>query len=101
MMDEYVDMNETILHTNDTSNDNVDQIITIISNVWMEITGAESVEYNRSFFQIGGDSIIIMKVYTKLKNTFYNQLKLTDFFVYPTIEKLSLYLAEQIRLTEN
>lgn len=67
----------------------------MIAKVWQEVLGLEKVGVNHNFFDIGGNSLTITKVYSQLKKSWTeesNFLSVVDLFKYPTIRLLANYL---------
>lgn len=69
----------------------VNQEEIVIADIWKQVLGVESVSVNDNFFQIGGDSISILKVFNRLNKTFPKQLAVVDLFRYTTISSLATY----------
>ncbi|NER31852.1 MAG: non-ribosomal peptide synthetase, partial [Symploca sp. SIO1C4] len=66
-----------------------------IATVWQQVLDLEKVGVNNNFFEIGGNSLLITKIYSQLKNVFPNEVEcisLVDLFKYPTISALAKYL---------
>lgn len=59
----------------------------------------EQVGIEHNFFEIGGNSLLITQVYTKLKKALperiENQISIVDLFKYSTIRSLAQHLSEQ------
>lgn len=66
-----------------------------VMDVWKEILKFDNIDIYDSFFDIGGDSIIITKVYEKLKQLYPGKLEISDLFAYPSIAELAQYIAEE------
>ena len=63
-----------------------------IVQIWQEVLDLEKVGVNDNFFDLGGNSLQVTKVYNKLREVFPNKfqnISLVDVFKYPTISKLS------------
>lgn len=57
-------------------------------SVWKEVLGLNQIGVDENFFEIGGHSLKVLSILTKLKKD-YPVLKINDFFTHPTIESLS------------
>lgn len=72
------------------------QLEQTIVTVWQTVLNLEKVGIDRNFFEIGGNSLAIAQVYTKLKtalpNEIENYISIVDMFKYPTIRSLAKYL---------
>ncbi|OPZ93993.1 MAG: Linear gramicidin synthase subunit D [Firmicutes bacterium ADurb.Bin419] len=58
-----------------------------VANIWCEVLKLESVGVNQDFFEIGGDSLLIMQVMAKLKAQ-YNKLDVKELFNNTTIQEI-------------
>jgi amino acid adenylation domain-containing protein len=68
-----------------------------IADVWKRVLDLEKVGINNNFFEIGGNSLLITKVYSKLKNALGDRVEsisLIELFKYPTISSLAKYLSQ-------
>ncbi|TYP72396.1 type I polyketide synthase [Paenibacillus methanolicus] len=70
------------------------EIEVAVTDAWRRVLGYEQPDVGANFFDIGGDSISIAKVLAHLEPTFPGRLAISDLFTYPTIAKLSGYLAD-------
>ena len=57
-----------------------------------EFLSVENISIDSNFFELGGDSLISIKIITKLSSDFDINLGIKDIFSYPTIASLSHYL---------
>jgi amino acid adenylation domain-containing protein len=67
----------------------------IVADAWKEVLGAEEVGVNDNFFEIGGNSINILKLHGKLKKVLKMDTPVVKLFKYSTIHSLAHYLAEK------
>ncbi|WP_160031672.1 non-ribosomal peptide synthetase family protein [Paenibacillus sp. An7] len=67
-----------------------------VSEAWQKSLGLTRIGIHEDFFEIGGYSLKILEILVILKPHF-PQLKINDFFVYPTIAKLSERIEEMGR----
>lgn len=65
-----------------------------IVGIWQEVLHLEKVGTSDNFFDMGGHSLLVVKVHSKLSEVFGTDLKITDLFRYPTINSLARYLSE-------
>jgi hypothetical protein len=64
-------------------------------SIWQTVLELERVGIDHNFFEIGGNSLLITQVYSKLKNQLSDRLEtfsIVDLFKYPTIRSLAQYL---------
>jgi amino acid adenylation domain-containing protein len=67
-----------------------------IAVVWQEFLRLEKVGVNDNFFDLGGHSLLLTQVHSRLSEMFQNKKELTivDLFQYPTIHSLGMYIDE-------
>lgn len=65
-----------------------------ISAVWKEVLKLEQIGLYDNFFQLGGDSIKLLKALVVLKSTFNKPVQITDLFQYPNVKALAGYFTE-------
>ncbi|MCX6581803.1 MAG: amino acid adenylation domain-containing protein [Candidatus Aminicenantes bacterium] len=66
-----------------------------VADAWKEVLQLENIGVQQNFFEIGGNSISILKVQGKLKKTLARDIPLVKLFKYPTIRDLAHYLEEE------
>ncbi|HEY0604618.1 MAG TPA: beta-ketoacyl synthase N-terminal-like domain-containing protein, partial [Herpetosiphonaceae bacterium] len=66
-----------------------------IAAVWQDVLGVERVGVHDNFFDLGGHSLLLAQVHTRLRELLRADLALVDLFRYPTISALAAYLAEE------
>ncbi|PSM49381.1 non-ribosomal peptide synthetase [Chroococcidiopsis sp. CCALA 051] len=69
----------------------------VIAAVWQEMLQLEKVGIDDNFFNIGGHSLLLVKVQVKLNQIFDRELSVIDMFKYPTIKALANYLNRRSR----
>ncbi|NQE34947.1 non-ribosomal peptide synthetase [Microcoleus asticus] len=65
----------------------------LIAEVWQEILQLEKVGINDNFFEIGGHSLLLVKVQAKLHKVLDRNISAIDLFKYPTIKMFAEYLS--------
>ncbi|MUG94913.1 amino acid adenylation domain-containing protein [Scytonema sp. UIC 10036] len=65
-----------------------------IADIWQKILKIDKVGIQDNFFDLGGHSLNVLQVYSKLREVFRAKLSITDLFKYPTINSLSQYLSQ-------
>ncbi|PYP82258.1 MAG: hypothetical protein DMG65_26685 [Candidatus Angelobacter sp. Gp1-AA117] len=66
-----------------------------IANIWGEVLGRSGFGVHENFFDVGGTSLQVVLVVTKLREAFDKQIPVTTLFAYPTIATMAEYLASQ------
>jgi acyl carrier protein len=63
-----------------------------IAAVWKEALGVSKVGRDSNFFDLGGHSLLVIRVASKLEKAFARKLPITEMFRYPTVRLLARYL---------
>jgi amino acid adenylation domain-containing protein len=63
-----------------------------VAAVWREVLGRAEVGARESFFEAGGSSLLLYRVYARLRDISPG-LRVVDFFRHPTIETIAAYMA--------
>lgn len=63
-----------------------------LSAVWRDILGTDEVGTKENFFDIGGTSVLSVRMTMKINTTFSLDLPITRIYQYPTIEALAMYI---------
>jgi amino acid adenylation domain-containing protein len=66
-----------------------------IAAIWQETLGVERVSAYDNFFDLGGHSLLMVQVYTRLREILRTDLSIIDLFKYPTISSLAEYLSQE------
>jgi polyketide synthase PksJ len=64
----------------------------VIAKIWKEVLQLEHIGIHQHFFDLGGHSIDMMKVNSRLKNLYKREIPMVEMFRYTTIHQLSQYL---------
>jgi non-ribosomal peptide synthetase component F len=63
--------------------------------LWQRILRVERVRLDDNFFDLGGDSLMIVAAHSNLQKTFEAEIPVTDLFEFTTIRTLARHLGEQ------
>jgi amino acid adenylation domain-containing protein len=66
-----------------------------IASVWQAVLLVEKVGANDNFFDLGGSSIHLVRVHSKLQQLFEREIPLVDMFKHPTTSALASYLGRE------
>jgi acyl carrier protein len=66
-----------------------------IARVWEEVLGLEQAGVQDNFFDLGGNSLLLAQVQSKLQEIFHRDIPVIDLFERPTINALVEYFARQ------
>jgi len=75
----------------------IPNLLQTISQIWQEILNMPQVGVNHNFFEVGGNSLLITSVYSRIKEKLPDriaQISLFDLFKYPTIRELATHLSQ-------
>ncbi|HEX2645530.1 MAG TPA: phosphopantetheine-binding protein, partial [Thermoanaerobaculia bacterium] len=65
-----------------------------IAAVWREVLGLERVGVRHNFFDLGGHSLLLVRLHARLQETLGRELSLVDLFNYPSIRALADHLGQ-------
>ncbi|MBS6700060.1 MAG: SDR family NAD(P)-dependent oxidoreductase [Clostridiales bacterium] len=83
---------EPLLPTDNNAPIEGKSIVDEISAIWKEVLGYDTIDIQETFFALGGDSILMTRVYELMRGKY--PVSMADLFTYPTISKLSAYLKD-------
>lgn len=66
-----------------------------VAAIWQEALHIEKVGIGDNFFDLGGHSILLMQVHSKLEELLGREISMVELFEYPTISSLVAHLTEQ------
>ncbi len=66
-----------------------------ISEIWSEILGMDFIDPYRSFFNMGGDSILATFLLKALDKRFPGVVDISDIFTYPTVMEMAAFIKEK------
>jgi amino acid adenylation domain-containing protein len=65
-----------------------------IAEIWCELLGLERVGVHETFFDLGGDSVVLVRLIEQLRARVADHITHVDAFEFPTIRALATHLAE-------
>jgi acyl carrier protein len=66
-----------------------------IARVWQEVLGVDTVGANDNFFDLGGHSLLMVRVHGRLFEIFKKDLSVVDLLKYPTVASLAAHVAAE------
>jgi natural product biosynthesis luciferase-like monooxygenase protein/amino acid adenylation domain-containing protein len=69
----------------------------LIIQAWCEVLGCETIQKTDNFFDIGGNSLLILQVFKKIEGILPKNCQVIDLFKYPTIETLVTYVSDEVQ----
>ena len=73
----------------------VSKIETLVSEVWTEILEISRVGLHNNFFDLGGHSLLLIKVQCKLEERLSTRIAIIDLFKYTTVASLAKFLGQE------
>jgi amino acid adenylation domain-containing protein len=70
------------------------QIEQTIADIWQQLLGRENISIHDNFFDLGGHSLLIVRMQGQLNLKLNQNISLVDLFRYPTINSLAKYLTQ-------
>ncbi|MCX7922786.1 MAG: amino acid adenylation domain-containing protein [Clostridia bacterium] len=64
-----------------------------ISDIWQRLLGIDKVGIHDEFFELGGDSLLLVQMHSKLKENFETEIAAVDLYKYNTVAALAKYLS--------
>jgi acyl carrier protein len=71
------------------------QLEQTIIDIWQTYLRVEQLGLTDNFFDVGGDSLSLMRIHTRLQKTLEVQIPITALFEYATVRSLVQYLSGQ------
>lgn len=66
-----------------------------LADIWKEILGLQEVQLDQNFFDLGGHSLMLAGVCSKIKQEIDRDIELIDLFKYPSIASLAAHLGRK------
>jgi acyl-coenzyme A synthetase/AMP-(fatty) acid ligase/acyl carrier protein len=63
-----------------------------IAAMWQDVLKLEAVGVTDNFFDLGGHSLLILQVHSRIRQTFETELSVAQMFQYPTVEALAQHV---------
>lgn len=63
-----------------------------IAKIWQKLLEIEKVSVSSNFFDIGGNSLLLIQMQAQLQKYYPGKVTMADIFLYPTISKLAGYI---------
>ena len=72
-----------------------DTIDAVVRQVWQTVLGQEAIDPERNFFDIGGNSLLLVQVREQLSRRLQRSIDMITLFEYPSINQLCRHLHQQ------
>ena len=67
---------------------------TQIAEVWKRVLQAERVGLDKNFFDLGGDSLLLLAIHANLQKVLQIEIRIMDLFEFPTVRDLAAQLSK-------
>jgi amino acid adenylation domain-containing protein len=67
-----------------------------ISAIWQEVLGLEEVGVQDNFFDLGGHSLLMTEIHSRLKQVFEKEVSMVELFEYPTVSALAKFYGREM-----
>ncbi|GIH19612.1 hypothetical protein Raf01_77840 [Rugosimonospora africana] len=71
----------------------VEELVGTLQRLWRDVLGVDAIDVDRTFFELGGTSLTLLRMYRMLPQHPVRTLSLVDLFRYPTVRQLAAALA--------
>jgi len=66
-----------------------------VLNIWKKLLGYKQIDVNDNYFELGGDSLMAVRMFTQIEKIFGKRLPLATLYETPTIRKLAGIISEE------
>lgn len=80
---------------NKTRNSRQDEITKAIIDCWSKLFQQKNIDQNSNFFELGGDSLLIMQFIEAMDSQYPGSLKVADVFRLPIVSRLAAFIDDQ------
>jgi acyl carrier protein len=71
-----------------------------IAQAWREVLRLNEVGVEDNFFDLGGHSLLLVQVQTRLRDTLGQEVPIVEMFQYPSIRTMASHVARQRTVSE-
>jgi acyl-CoA synthetase (AMP-forming)/AMP-acid ligase II/acyl carrier protein len=65
----------------------------LLASIWQELLGRERVDVNDNFFDLGGHSLLVVRMHRMLQQKLQRPIALTDLYRFPTIRGFTAFVS--------
>ena len=73
-----------------------DDTVELLSRIWRELLGIDTIAVDQNFFDLGGDSSLAVRMFSQIEDIFGVKLPLATLYEAPTIEELARILRGEV-----
>jgi acyl carrier protein len=71
-----------------------------IAAVWKEMLGRERIGVHDNFFEVGGNSLLLVQIHSRLRESLNREITMVQLFRHPTVQSLARFLEGEGRETK-
>jgi FkbM family methyltransferase len=68
-----------------------------VADIWREVLGREKVGIHDNFFEVGGSSLLLVRIHARLREALGREVTMVQLFRNPTVQSLARFLESQER----
>jgi acyl carrier protein len=68
-----------------------------VADIWREVLGREKVGIHDNFFEVGGSSLLLVRIHARLREALGREVTMVQLFRNPTVQSLARFLETQER----
>lgn len=73
----------------------------VILDIWKELLKVEEIGIDDKFFEVGGNSLLLVQMHQRLEGIYPSKVKVVDLFTYPTVSEIASLVSEVEFTTKN
>jgi phthiocerol/phenolphthiocerol synthesis type-I polyketide synthase E len=77
-----------------------DDTTKLLTRIWQELLGVESIGLDQNYFDLGGDSVLAVHLFAQIEKAFNVKLPLATLFEAPTIQELARILRSEVSTSD-
>jgi non-ribosomal peptide synthetase component F/thioesterase domain-containing protein/acyl carrier protein len=75
-----------------TNDDSANEVLQKLASIWQDVLSLKSIDPHKSFFDLGGSSLLLVRLFARVNKTFATALPITTIFDAPTVSSLAILL---------
>lgn len=84
------------VHTPVSGGKPINEIEESLVSIWRMLLSNDEIGTNDSFFDVGGNSLLLIQLHAKIHKIYPGMVEITDLFAYPNVSKLASYITNQM-----
>ncbi|WP_269430612.1 non-ribosomal peptide synthetase [Paenibacillus dauci] len=88
---------------NTLTNEAIQQPMTVTEQqllyIWQDVLKTDHLQLDDNFFEVGGNSLLVLTLLSKIEELYPDQLRVADIFMYPAISRLAAFIDNRSRVS--